>query len=132
MCKCNGESIDHLLLHFSIAIDLFGVHWVMTRSAVELLACWQGRFGHHGKGDIWMVVPYCLMWCLWRERNNRSFEDTERTIPDLKLFFLRTLLDWLSARQSRTLFFVVNLIDLCKYAIDCLIPVFLGDLFSYQ
>ena len=24
------------------------------------------------------------MWCIWRERNARSFEDIERKIPDLK------------------------------------------------
>ena len=49
MCKCNGESIDYLLLHCLIASDLwsmilvlFGVSWVMPKSVVELLACWQG------------------------------------------------------------------------------------------
>ena len=132
-CKWNGESVNHLLLHCSIATDLwsmvlglFGVHWVMARSAIELLACWQGRFGHHRKGDIWMAVSYCLMWCLWRERNNRSFEDTERIIPDLKLYFLRTLLDWLSAGQSHTLFFVVNLIDLCNLCNWLFDPCILG------
>lgn len=26
---------------------------------------------------IWMLAPLCLMWCLWRERNARSFEDIE-------------------------------------------------------
>ena len=45
MYKCNGESVDHLLLHCSIALDLwsmilglFGVHWVMPKSVIELLA----------------------------------------------------------------------------------------------
>jgi hypothetical protein len=33
------------------------------------------------------VVPSCLLWCLWRERNDRSFEDSERTTTDLKSFF---------------------------------------------
>ena len=26
------------------------------------------------------------MWCLWRERNSRCFEDNKRTMQDLKLF----------------------------------------------
>ena len=59
-------------------------------------------------------MPNCLMWCLWRERNNRSFEDTIRTILDLKLFYFKTLLDCLSARWSRSLFSVADLIDLCN------------------
>ena len=64
MCKCNGESIDHLLLHCLIASDLwsmisvlFQVSWVMLKSVVELLACWQGHFGHLRNGHIWMVIP---------------------------------------------------------------------------
>ena len=54
MCKRNGESVDHLLIHCSIAFDLwsmvftlFGIHWVMPKTVVELLACWQGKFGRH-------------------------------------------------------------------------------------
>ena len=54
MCKCNGESIDHLFLYCPVAMDmwamvfrLFGVSWVMPQSIVGLLACWQGKFGCH-------------------------------------------------------------------------------------
>ena len=36
------------------------------------------------------LIPHCLLWCLWRERNSRYFEDIERSIPDLKLLFFRT------------------------------------------
>ena len=92
MCKCNGESVDHLLLHCPIALDLwsmilglFGVYWVMPRSDVELLAFWQGQFVHHQNGHIWMVIPHCLMWCIWRERNVRIFEDIESSMPALNL-----------------------------------------------
>ena len=40
----------------------------MPMSVVELCACWQGRFGCHLNGYIWIVVPHCLMWCIWKER----------------------------------------------------------------
>ena len=46
MCKCNDKSVDHLFLHYLVAMDLwsmvlglFGVSWVMPQSIVELLAC---------------------------------------------------------------------------------------------
>ena len=46
MCKCNSETIDHLLIHCLLAMDLwatvlslFGESWVMPKSVVELLAC---------------------------------------------------------------------------------------------
>ena len=100
MCKRNGESVIHLFIHCPIAFDLwsmvftlFGTHWVMPKTVVELLACRQGKFGRHRNFAIWMAVSHCLMWYIWRERNNWRFEDLERSISDLKLFFLKTLLD---------------------------------------
>ena len=135
MCKCNNESIDHLFLHCPIAMDLqsmvlglFGVSWVMPQSVVELLAllaCQQGRFGRHRNGHIWLIVPRCLMWCLWRERNSRCFEDNERPIPDLKLFFFRTLLDWLATLRNQSfssfLDFLVIFVDplYTPYVLGC-------------
>ena len=82
-----------------MVLGLFGVSWAMLQSIVGLLACWPGKFRHHRNGHIWLIVPHCLMWCLWiwRQRNSRCFEENERSIADLKLFFFRTLLDWLAA-----------------------------------
>jgi len=52
ICKCNGEKVDHLLLHCPIAMELwsmmlglFAGSLVIPKSVVDLLACWQGRFG---------------------------------------------------------------------------------------
>lgn len=91
MCKCSRETVDHLLLHCSIAKELwtmafgmFGIYWVMPRSVLGLLACWQGNFGRHQNISI------------WQKHNARSFGDCERTTVELKLQFFRTLLDWVS------------------------------------
>ena len=122
MCKCNGESVDHLFLHCLIAIDLwsmvlglFGVSWVMPKLVGELLACWQGQFGHHRNGHIRITVLHCLMWCLQRERNNMCFEDTKRSIPDLKLFFFRTFLDWLSTSYETNHSPIFDFLDSCNF-----------------
>ena len=47
MCKTDGESVDHLLIHSPYAKELwdmvfamFGVHWVMPRRVIDLFACW--------------------------------------------------------------------------------------------
>ena len=99
MCKCNSETINHLLFHCLVAVDLwamvlglFGESWVMPKSAVELLTCQQGQFGCHCNGHIWIVVSHCLMCCIWKERNSRCFEDSECSLPDLKLFFFQNLI----------------------------------------
>jgi hypothetical protein len=100
MCKEDGETVDHLLLHCDFAKELwdmvfvlFGLHWVMPRRVIELFACWQGNFGRHQHINIWRAIPHCLMWCVWKERNARTFESCEQTVAELKLLFLRMLFD---------------------------------------
>jgi hypothetical protein len=46
---------------------------------------------------VWKMVPCCLLWCLWRERNGRQFEDKERTIEKLISFFFYSLYSWKAA-----------------------------------
>ena len=94
MCKRAGDSINHLLPHCPIARELwrmvftlFGVTWVMPKNVVELLASWPGKFRRHRNGVIRNMVPHCLMWGIWRERNAQIFEGTERLIQDLKISF---------------------------------------------
>jgi hypothetical protein len=52
MCKKNGESVDHILLHCEIAGALWnnifnsvGLSWVMPRRVVDLFACWRSLWG---------------------------------------------------------------------------------------
>ena len=49
--------------------------------------------------------------------NSKSFEDTESSMLDLKLFFFRTLLDWLTTMMSLSLFSIADLLDLCNFCI---------------
>jgi hypothetical protein len=102
LCKKDGESSDHLLLHCSMAkqlwdsiLNLFGLNWVMPRTVREMTACWSGALGKHRLAVIWRMIPHCLTWCLWRERNLRTFEGLEMNFPDLKLLFFRILFDWI-------------------------------------
>jgi hypothetical protein len=44
-----------------------------------------------------VTFPCCLMCCLWTERNDRQFEDKERTIEELISFFLHSLYSWTAA-----------------------------------
>jgi hypothetical protein len=62
MCKMNGEIVDHLL-HYEVA-----------------RALWNAIFSRF---SLWKMVPSCLMWCLWRERNDRNFEDKDMTFEEL-------------------------------------------------
>ena len=54
---------------------------------VELLASWSGKFNRNRSTVIWSMIPHCLMWGIWRERNVCTFEGTERSIHNLMLSF---------------------------------------------
>jgi hypothetical protein len=121
MCRVDEETIDHLFLHCKVAnelwdtvLSLFGMHWVMPRRVVDLLDCWQGRLGWHQNIEIWKAIPHCLMWCIWRERNERTFEDSERNILALKTMFFRTLFDWMSASGLFSFTSLVEFLDHCS------------------
>ncbi len=45
------------------------------------------------------------MWCIWRVRNGCSFEDCERSYIEIKLFFLRSLFDWVDGWGSHPCYF---------------------------
>ncbi len=98
MCKSGGELVNHMLLHCNVAQELwnmililFGVFWVMTRDVVDLLSCWPSKFGRAEARVIWKAIPNCPIWCLWCERNSRTFSGEASSIPALKFYFLQTL-----------------------------------------
>ena len=75
-------------------------------------------------------IPHCLMWCIWQERNNRCFEDFERTIADLKLFIFKTLSNWMLVIYAYD-YFVPLLYT--SYIFGWLISMSLNKIFlSYQ
>lgn len=91
-----------------MVLTLFGISWVMPKDVVELLASWPGKFRKHRDGVIWNMIPHCLMWGIWRERNAQIFEGAERVIHELKMSFFQTLLG--QANASGVFFFSFLLI----------------------
>jgi hypothetical protein len=75
--------------HFSILRDPVGA----CREVIDLLSGWRNWFGKHDSG-VWNLVPSCLMWTLWTERNRRIFEDKSSSMDQLKGTFVNSLFDW--------------------------------------
>ena len=97
MCQCDEEIVDHLLLHCKFAYVLwsevfliFGIQWVMSKAIASLLFGWWNWLRKHSS-NIWNMVLACLMWLIWRERNNRTFEDIVRSVDLLKSTLVETL-----------------------------------------
>jgi len=80
-----------------MGFTIFEIQWVMPRRVVALLHYWQGHFGWHWSVEIWKAIPPCLMWCIWNERNARSFEGCEQNMLKLKGLFMKSLLEWMTA-----------------------------------
>ena len=100
MCCCSEKSMDHLLIHCPVAYSLwvqmlqaFGIQRVMPGSVESLVSCWSNRLGKYASG-VWNMVLGCLMWVVWLERNQRSFEVLERTLDQLQALSQNTLFEW--------------------------------------
>ncbi|KAI8530551.1 hypothetical protein RHMOL_Rhmol11G0068500 [Rhododendron molle] len=66
----------------------------MSRNVMELLIAWNGaRVGKRRK-SVWAMIPLCLMWTLWRERNSRCFEAVEKPLFRIKSFVVSSLYSW--------------------------------------
>ena len=100
MRRHSGETVAHLLLHCEMAYRLwsfvfitFGLSWVIPRSIPDLLFGWWNWLGKHSS-QIWNLVPLCIFWCIWKERNRRTFEDLDSSSDQMLASFSGTLFDW--------------------------------------
>ena len=56
---------------WSSALRSFGVSWVVPKRVINLLARWRNWLGKHFS-NVWNLVPHCVMWIIWRERDRKS------------------------------------------------------------
>ena len=63
------------------------------------------------------LVPLCLMWCIWKERNRRTFEDLDKSKDQLLALFASSLFDWARAwglTSSDSIPFFLSSLLLCN------------------
>ena len=104
MLHC-GETVDHLLLHcemaycemayrlWSFVFIAFGLSWVILGSTPDLLFGWWNWLEKY-LSQIWNLVLLCILWCIWKERNRRTFEDLDSSGDQMLASFSGTLFDW--------------------------------------
>ena len=117
--------MDHLLLHCGKAYRLwnlvfrsFGISWVLPKLVADTLFGWWNWFWKH-LSSIWNLAWLCLMWCLWRERNWRTFEDMDSSDDQLLASFSGSLFDW-----SRAWGLTSSVLSLCSLAPFLVISIF--------
>ena len=63
------------------------------------------------KRKTWKVVPLCLFWTIWKERNRRAFKDKGYSLQGLKQMFLYNLWDWCNVFINSRTNIVVDFVD---------------------
>ena len=96
LCGEEVETVNHLFLQcritsqlWRIFISLRGFAWAMPNRITHLLYSW----GEVGVGaadrDRWRIVPACIWWTVWKERNARCFESKNCDLQKIKLNCIR-------------------------------------------
>jgi hypothetical protein len=128
--------VDHILLHCDVASALwnalftcFSLYWVMPRRVIDLFACWW-KFGRPRSAGIWKMVPICIFWCVWKEINDRCFEDLKSSMDDILASFFYILYLWTVVFLSPLSLSYVDFLALFLFLVRCFLLYTSGILWS--
>ena len=101
LCMVTEETNKHLFLHYkytaqlwNLFLNITGYSWAMPKHTPDLLSCWIRRGGSKSQKRWWRLIPSCIWWSVWRERNARCFEDRSNPIHKVKWNCIVFLLFW--------------------------------------
>ena len=101
LCKDSEESADHILIHcdkakklWTVLLTSFGPVWVFPNSMRNLLLQWKVKGLRKKIRAMWRLALICLFWCIWGERNQKTFQEEEISDQSLKKLFIHSLLEW--------------------------------------
>ena len=97
LCNETNETNSHLFLHCKVTAQLWAIflsrthtHWTMPEHTADLLSCWVRKGGSKSQKKWWNMIPSCIWWTIWRERNQRCMEDTAESVQKIKWRCMKT------------------------------------------
>ncbi|XP_077219709.1 uncharacterized protein LOC143853895 [Tasmannia lanceolata] len=85
MCAEDGESANHLLIHYKVAREVWGnlltrfsIFWVFPKSLMELLQYWFEVLWRKKGKNLWEISHLATRLVLWKEHNSRLFKGFAR------------------------------------------------------
>ncbi|CAN4092377.1 unnamed protein product [Withania somnifera] len=87
------------------------VEWVKPRNITNLLNCWNMVGNAAKKEERWKIVPACIWWIVWKERNRRCFEDKQSSLQEFKMNGLSLYYFWCKQKilaQTKEIFDVID------------------------
>ena len=122
LCEHDEETIDHLLIHCSRAkmlwdllLSIVDSYWVFPLTIRQSLLAWQHAKVGRKRKRVWMAIPLCLFWTLWKERNKAAFENKTPSVHRLKSTFVCTLWSWAKLNSIDNLDSLVDFFTLLGY-----------------
>ncbi|CAN4126288.1 unnamed protein product [Withania somnifera] len=83
MCHLKEEIVNHLFLHCPVAASIwsmylavFGISWSTPSTLEVVVESWSLWKVDRSIKRIWQMIPACIFWCIWIERNNICFDGT--------------------------------------------------------
>lgn len=64
---------------------------------------------------MWITAPLCLMWDIWKERNQVVFEDVEFLVSKIKFSFISYLTFWVGSNDVGEFSFVRLLLCILSF-----------------
>ena len=61
------------------------IRWVKPGSIKRVLNRWNRDDNASDKEKTWKLVPACIWWTIWKERNSRSFENWQNSLQKIKM-----------------------------------------------
>jgi len=115
LCGEEAETVNHLFLHcritnilWSIFINSKGLLWVMPRNIVQALKIWSSFAYISGHKERWKIIPTCIWWSVWKERNLRCFQNKSNSIQKMKMNCLVLFHFWCKQEYMEDLESVMN------------------------
>lgn len=101
MCKKEAETPRHLLLHCEVASELWsmffclsGINWTTFPTVKDAYESWCLWKVDKAIMKIWIMIPSCIFWCIWLERNKRCFGGGSTALGILKTRCIANLFSW--------------------------------------
>nr|CCA65974.1 hypothetical protein [Beta vulgaris subsp. vulgaris] len=108
MCNSTPETSDHLLLHCLFAqriwtwwLDLWSIKWVFPMSLRMAFDQWQSTNKSPFFKKIWASIFFIVVWSVWKERNDRIFNNKNTSIKDIRDMVLLRLGWWISGWSEK-------------------------------
>ena len=75
LCGQAEETVNHLMLHFSLVSSLWkiifflmGACWGFPKTVKEAIYSWKGSFVGKKRKKQWNSIPLCIFWTMWKEK----------------------------------------------------------------